>query len=125
MKNKYCNIYESSLKCWTANFCIHASEGPVIITHQHSSPFKDSNSQPIHTCASMTVSNVLIIHSRIKFPNLKFQLKERGYSNIDAIDGSEGMLKKAEEKEVYKNCITAMLGPTSIEGIKRGLQRRI
>ena len=60
------------------------------------------------------------IHNRPKFQNFKFQLTERGYNNIDAIDGSEGMLGKAKEKGVYKNCITAILGPASIQGIKRG-----
>ena len=65
------------------------------------------------------------IHSWLKFPKLKFQLKERGYNNVDAIDGSEGMLEKAKEKGVYKNCITAMLGRTSIKGINRGVQGRI
>ena len=35
------------------------------------------------------------------------------------------MLEKAKEKGVYKNCITAMLGRTSIKGINRGVQGRI
>ena len=43
------------LKCCyiTANFCIHASKGPVIIMNQinsiYNGPFKDSHSRPIHT----------------------------------------------------------------------------
>ena len=52
----------SSVKCWTANFCIHASEGPVIIMNQlnsiYNSPFKDSHSHPIHTCFPIIASNV-------------------------------------------------------------------
>ena len=52
---------------------------------------------------------------------LNFQLKERGYTNIDAIDGSEGMLQKAKEKGVYKNCMRALIGSAPIEGIERGM----
>ena len=44
----------SSVKCWTANFCIHAGKGLVIIITQlksiYNSLFKDSHSHPIHTC---------------------------------------------------------------------------
>ena len=51
-----------SVKCWTGNFCIHASRGPVIIMHQlkflYNSPFKNSYSHPIHTCFPMIASNV-------------------------------------------------------------------
>ena len=58
----------------------------------------------------------------INFQCLNFQLKERGYNNIDAIDGSKKMLEKAKEKGVYKNCIAAMLGRMPIEGVERGLR---
>ena len=51
----------SSVKCWTVNFCIHASKGPVVIMHQlkslYNSPFKNSYSHPIHTCFPMIASN--------------------------------------------------------------------
>ena len=51
----------SSVKCWTANFCIHASKGPDIIMHQlkslYHSPFKNLYSHPIHTCFPMIASN--------------------------------------------------------------------
>ena len=32
----------------------------------------------------------------------KFQLKERGYTYVDALDGSEGMLNQAKAKGIYK-----------------------
>ena len=51
----------SSVKCWTVNFCNHASKDPVIIMHQlkssYNSPFKDSHSHPIHTCFPMIANN--------------------------------------------------------------------
>ena len=50
-----------SVKCWTANFCIYASRGPLIIMNQlkslYNSPFKDSQSHPIHICFPITASN--------------------------------------------------------------------
>ena len=50
-----------SEKYWTANFCIHASKGPVIIMNQlqsiYNSPFKDSYSHPIHTCFPIIASS--------------------------------------------------------------------
>ena len=53
------------MKCWTVNFCLHASEGPVIIMHQlksvNNSPFKDSYSHPIRTCLSVIASNVILL----------------------------------------------------------------
>ena len=51
---------------------------------------------------------------------LTFQLKKRGYTNIDALDGSEEMLKIAKTKNVYKNFYKAYLGPTPIEVIPKG-----
>ena len=38
----------SSVKCWTANFCIHASKGPVIIMNQlnPNRPLNDLHSHP-------------------------------------------------------------------------------
>ena len=51
----------SSVKCWTVNFGIHSSKGPVIITHQlkslYNSPLKNSYSHRIHTCFTMIASN--------------------------------------------------------------------
>ena len=49
-----------------------------------------------------------------------FQLKERGYTNIDALDGSKGMLEKAKEKNIYQNLIHTLLGPQPIDGIAKG-----
>ena len=50
-----------SVKCWTVNFCIHASKCPVIIVHQlkslYNSPLKNSYSHPIHTCFPKIASN--------------------------------------------------------------------
>ena len=49
------------MKCWTTNFCTHASEGQFIIKHQlksvYNSPFKDLHSHPIHTCLSVIANN--------------------------------------------------------------------
>ena len=46
---------------WTANFCIHANKGPVIIMAHlksiYNSPFKDLHSHPIHTCFLIIASN--------------------------------------------------------------------
>ena len=50
-----------------------------------------------------------------------FQLKERGYGNIDALDGSKGMLEKAAEKGIYKNYIHALVGPQPVEGVEQGI----
>ena len=50
-----------------------------------------------------------------------FQLKERGYGNIDALDGSKGMLEKAAEKGIYKNYIHAMVGAQPVEGVEQGI----
>ena len=51
----------SSVKCWTANFCIHTNKGLVIMMNKlksiYNSPFKDSHSHPIHTCFPMIASN--------------------------------------------------------------------
>ena len=51
----------SSVKCWTVNFCIHASKCPVIIMYQlkslYNSPFKDTYSHPIHTRFAIIASN--------------------------------------------------------------------
>ena len=47
----------SSVKCWTTNFSIHASECPVFIMNQLKSvyniPFLDSYSHTMHTCLSI------------------------------------------------------------------------
>ena len=59
------------------------------------------------------------------WPALHFQLRERGYHDIDATDGSEGMLLKAKEKGIYKNCITALIGRTPIEGVQKGMFKYI
>ena len=60
-------------KCRTASFCIHASESPIIIMNQlkfiYNSPFKDSYSQPIHTCFSIVSSNA----TDISRPKAKIQ----------------------------------------------------
>ena len=50
-----------------------------------------------------------------------FQLKERGYTNIDALDGSEGMLQQAKAKGIYNKYIHAFLCPHPVEGIPKGL----
>ena len=51
----------------------------------------------------------------------QFQLKTRGYTNIDALDASQGMLGKEKEKRIYKNYIQALLCPETVEGIEKGL----
>ena len=51
---------------------------------------------------------------------MEFQLTERGYTNIDALDGSRGMLEKAKEKGIYKDYIHAWLGPEPIEDLENG-----
>ena len=52
-------FYTSSVKCWTANFCIYAIKGPVIIVNQlkyiNNSPFKDL--YPVHTYFLIIDSN--------------------------------------------------------------------
>ena len=51
----------SSVKCWTVNFCIHVSKGPVIIMKQlkclYNSSFKNSYSHRVLTCFPMITSN--------------------------------------------------------------------
>ena len=46
-------ILNLKCKCWTTNFCIHASKSTVIIVNQlksvQNSSFKDLHSHPIHT----------------------------------------------------------------------------
>ena len=57
-------------KYWTVNFHIHASKGSVITINQlksfYNSPFKDSHSQPIHTCFLIIASNVYIKNKQWK-----------------------------------------------------------
>ena len=50
-----------------------------------------------------------------------FQLKERGYTCVDALDGSEGMLNQAKAKGIYKNYIHAFVGPQTIAGIVKSM----
>ena len=38
------------------------------------------------------------------------QLKECGYTHIDALDGSEEMLGKAEQLGIYDKCVHAWVG---------------
>ena len=57
--------------------------------------------------------------SSLFYVNL-FQLKERGYGNIDALDGSKGMLAKAKTKEIYKNHIHALVGSQPLREVKKG-----
>ena len=55
-------------------------------------------------------------------PLFKFQLKERGYTYVDALDGSEGMLNQAKAKGIYKNYIHAFVGPQTIVGIEKSMR---
>ena len=43
------------------------------------------------------------------------QLQRLGYTNVDALDASESMLKKASEKKVYKNLFLDFLGPNKLK----------
>ena len=54
---------------------------------------------------------------------INLQLKERGFTNLDALDGSKGMLERAKEKGIYKNYIHALLGPQPIEDVEKGSRR--
>lgn len=38
------------------------------------------------------------------------QLIQRGYKNIDAVDAAEGMLKVAEEKNIYGKIVCQFIG---------------
>ena len=42
--------------------------------------------------------------------NLFCQLRDHGYTNIDAIDGSRDMLRLAEEKQLYGHYYVSLLG---------------
>ena len=52
-----------SVNCYPANFCIHASKGPVIIRNQlksnYNRAFKDSHSHNIHACFPIIASSEL------------------------------------------------------------------
>ena len=54
----------NSIKCWTANFCIHTNNGPVIIMNQLKSvcnmQFKHKYSHPIYTSYLIIAGNELI-----------------------------------------------------------------
>ena len=52
-------------------------------------------------------------------------MKERGYTNIDALDASRGMLEQAKAKNIYKNYIHAWLGAKPIEGIANSMFENI
>ncbi len=41
-------------------------------------------------------------------------LKEAGYENLEALDGSEKMLKIAEEKKIYKKVSASFVCPISV-----------
>ena len=71
-----------------ANFCIHASKGPVIIMSQlksiYNSPFKDSHSHPIQTCFPMIASNVHEIWHATKFQE-KMDAFFSAYLDVDVV----------------------------------------
>ena len=43
-----------------------------------------------------------------------FQLTKLGFTNLDALDGSENMLKEARKKKIYKRMIQHLIGPDKI-----------
>ncbi|XP_070565354.1 methyltransferase-like protein 27 [Ptychodera flava] len=45
-------------------------------------------------------------------------LRESGFGNIDGVDMSEGQLRIARKKGIYRKTIIAVLGPESIEGVE-------
>ena len=47
---------------------------------------------------------------KMQMSNLFCQLRENGYTNIDAIDGSRDMLRLAEEKQLYGHYYVSLLG---------------
>ena len=50
---------------------------------------------------------------------LKFQLKEKGYSCVDALDGSEGMLNQAKAKGIYKNYIMLLWDHIPLQELRK------
>ena len=52
---------------------------------------------------------------------INLQLKERGFTNVDGLDGSKEMLERAKEKGIYKNYIHAVVGAQPIEGVEKGI----
>lgn len=50
------------------------------------------------------------------------QLQKLGYSNMDALDASQGMLDIAAKKNIYKNTFCSLIGTEGpIKGLKEGL----
>ena len=47
-------------------------------------------------------------------PTVYFQLRRHGFATIDALDGCDDMLKKAAEKNVYRNFLCERLGPNRL-----------
>ena len=49
------------------------------------------------------------------------KLSPHGYTNIDAIDGSEDMLSLAKKEESYKNFYVSLLGGEHVAPIEAGI----
>ena len=50
------------------------------------------------------------------------QLRKEGYTNIDAMDGSESMLELAKKKELYTNIYCCMVDTSKVDVIDDGNQ---
>ena len=51
----------------------------------------------------------------MQFISLSYQLQKAGFSNLDAIDGSAGMLEVARKKNIYNNIICDIIGPNTLK----------
>ena len=46
---------------------------------------------------------------------LNFQLYNNGFKNLDALDGSDGMLAIAKERNIYQRIICEYVGPDKLD----------
>ena len=53
-------------------------------------------------------------HTRF-FTSLSYQLHDAGFSNLDAIDGSAGMVEEARNSNIYNNVMCGIVGPDRLD----------
>ncbi|XP_013790302.1 uncharacterized protein LOC106474158 [Limulus polyphemus] len=92
---KTCEIYDKHADYYEKFIIKHESETWYVIVTELMNFLKEKSGRILDVGAGTgATSNVL---------------KQRGYNNIDALDGSEGMLKIAKTKNIYQNFIHLIL----------------
>uniref|UniRef100_A0A1I8IKG7 MTS domain-containing protein n=1 Tax=Macrostomum lignano TaxID=282301 RepID=A0A1I8IKG7_9PLAT len=83
----------------------HGYTHPQKIARVADAHLKDKNARILDVCAGTGLGGVA--------------LKELGFTNIDAIDGSRGMLDLAAKKKIYKNLFEELIGSDSVKSVEQ------